>query len=113
MQNFWDALKPGGVLYLTVVLAGAEDLKGAYERGKRQGLPVVFGELADKLEETFDQSLAQPAEEAEEADEAAYHFCPPLEQVRSWIRGAGLEIEEEGVGNWYAHFLVRKNDRKT
>lgn len=41
-------------------------------------------------------------------DKAVYHYHPSLEQVRTWIGQAGLAIEEEGTGNWYQHFLVRK-----
>ena len=36
-----------------------------------------------------------------------YH--PSLEQVRAWVGQAGLVIEEEGTGNWYEHFVVRKS----
>jgi hypothetical protein len=71
-------------------------------------LPAVYGELADKVEEAYAQTLEQPVEEAEEADDAAYHYCPPLEQVRAWIAGAGLAIEEEGKHSWYAHFLAKR-----
>ena len=34
--------------------------------------------------------------------------CTSLEQVRAWIGQAGLVIEEEGTGNGYEHFMVRK-----
>ena len=108
LENFREALKPGGVLYLTVVLAGVEDLKQSFERSQAQSLPVVMGEIADKVAEAYERELGLPVEEAEEADDAAYHFCPPMEQVRVWIGQAGLTIEDESRGNWYAHFLVRK-----
>jgi len=85
LRGFREALKPDGVLYFTVVLAEADEVEEAYER-----------------------SLGLPAELADEADEAAYHYCPPLEQVRAWIGQAGLAIEEEGTGNGYEHFVVRK-----
>jgi SAM-dependent methyltransferase len=108
LERFRDALKPGGVLYLTVVLAEADGLEKAYERAKAQGLPVVLGELADQVEEAYERTLELPAALADPADEAAYHFCPPLEQVRAWIGQAGLVIEEEGRKSWYAHYLMRK-----
>jgi cyclopropane fatty-acyl-phospholipid synthase-like methyltransferase len=108
LQNFREALKPGGVLYFTVVLAKADELQKAYERAKGQGLPVVFGELAAEVEEAYERTLGQPVAVADEADEAAYHYCPALEQVRAWIGEAGLAIEEEGRGSWYAHFVVSK-----
>jgi SAM-dependent methyltransferase len=108
LRGFREALKPDGVLYLTVVLAEADGLEKAYERAKAQGLPVVFGELADEVEEAYVRTLETPVALADEADEAAYHYCPPLEQVRAWIGQAGLAIEEEGAESWYAHFVVRK-----
>jgi cyclopropane fatty-acyl-phospholipid synthase-like methyltransferase len=113
LRGFRTALKPDGVLYLTVVLADAEELAQAYERAKGQGLPVVFGELADQVEKAYEQTLGLPAALADEADEAAYHYCPPLEQVRAWIRQAGLAIEEEGTKSWYAHFLVSRDPTHT
>jgi cyclopropane fatty-acyl-phospholipid synthase-like methyltransferase len=111
LDNFRAALKPDGVLYLTVVLAEPDDLKTVYERAKKLGLPVVPGEIADEVEKAYERTLEQPVVEADEADEAAYHFCPPLEQVRTWIREAGLVIEAKGTGDWYAHFVVRKVNR--
>ena len=39
---------------------------------------------------------------------AVYHHYPSLEQVQAWIAQAGLAIEEEGTGNGYEHFVVRK-----
>jgi SAM-dependent methyltransferase len=108
LRGFREALKPDGVLYFTQVLAEADELEEAYERAKGRGLPVVFGEVADKVEEAYERALGQPAVLADEADDAAYHYCPSLEQVRAWIGQAGLVIEEEGTGNWYEHFVVRK-----
>jgi cyclopropane fatty-acyl-phospholipid synthase-like methyltransferase len=108
LRRFREALKPDGVLYFTVVLAEAKDLERAYERAKGRGLPVVFGEVADEVDEAYERALGLPVVLADEADEAAYHYCPSLEQVRAWIGQAGLVIEEEGTGNWYAHFVVRK-----
>jgi cyclopropane fatty-acyl-phospholipid synthase-like methyltransferase len=108
MRRFREALKPDGVLYLTVVLAETDDLGKAYERAKELGLPVVFGELADQVEEACERALGLPAMLADPANESAYHYCPSMEQVRAWIGQAGLVIEEEGTGNWVEHFLVRK-----
>jgi cyclopropane fatty-acyl-phospholipid synthase-like methyltransferase len=112
LRRFQEALRPGGVLYFTVVLAEADDLEKAYKRAKVQGLPVVFGELADQVEEAYERALGLPALLADAADEAAYHYCPSLEQVRAWIGQAGLAIEEEGRLSWYAHFVVRKKTVK-
>jgi ubiquinone/menaquinone biosynthesis C-methylase UbiE len=108
LRGFWRALKPGGVLYFTVVLAEASGLRGAYQRAQEQGLPAVMGEIADQVDEAYEQTLAQLPDVADEADEAAYHFCPPMDQVRAWIDGAGFTIEAQGEGDWYAHVVVRR-----
>jgi hypothetical protein len=59
----------------------------AYERAKALGLPAVSRELADV---------------------AVYHYYPSLEQAWARPGQAGLAIEEEGTGNGYEHFVVRK-----
>jgi hypothetical protein len=110
-------LKPDGVLYITVGVAEADKdkVEEAYERAKAQGLLVVFGEVADEAEEGFRfflryEDVFDIPEEAlgERADVAVYHYYPSLEQVWAWLGQAGLAIEEEGTGNWYEHFVVRK-----
>jgi 2-polyprenyl-3-methyl-5-hydroxy-6-metoxy-1,4-benzoquinol methylase len=110
LTRFQEALKPGGVLYFTVDLADEGDVKAAYERAKALGLPVVFGEVADKVDQAYEQmKAAGPAAISNElADGAVYHYHPSLEQVRAWVGQAGLVIEEEGTGNWYQHFVMRK-----
>jgi cyclopropane fatty-acyl-phospholipid synthase-like methyltransferase len=107
LRRFREALKPGGVLYFTVDLGG-DYVEGAYERGKALGLPVVYGEVADKVEEVYELVTAGAMIPDELADSAVYHYVPPLEQVRTWISQAGLAIEEEETGKWYEHFVVRK-----
>jgi len=109
LGRFKQALRPGGVLYFTVDLADADEKEAAYERAKALRLPVVFGEVADRVDEAYEQMRASSATLPNElADVAVYHYHPSLEQVRTWIGQVGLEIEEEGVGNWYAHFVVKK-----
>jgi SAM-dependent methyltransferase len=109
LSAFSQTLKTGGRLYFTLDLADADEVEAAFKRGKELGLPVMFGEVADRVEEAYEQAvtLGQPLS-GDVADGAVYHNYPPLEQVRVWLRQAGLEIEEEGTGNWYHHFLVRK-----
>lgn len=113
LQRFRDALKPGGPLYLTADLGG-DRVEPAYVRAKTMGLPVVPGEVADRVEEGFaffmsyDNVLEISEEDLDQhADPAVYHFCPPIEQVRAWLREAGMEIQEESSGQWYEHFLVK------
>jgi cyclopropane fatty-acyl-phospholipid synthase-like methyltransferase len=110
LQGFQNALKPGGVLYLTVDLGQADETQKAYERAKALGLPVVYGEVADRVDELYERVRVSgmSALPMELADGAAYHYHPPLEQVRAWLAEAGLAIEEQGTGNWYEHFVVSK-----
>ncbi|HEY98451.1 MAG TPA: class I SAM-dependent methyltransferase [Dehalococcoidia bacterium] len=105
-HGFREALNPDGVLYFTVDLGG-DHLEEAYERAKAMGLPVVFGEVVDEVEEAYERAVTS-GEKAEAEDVAVYHYHPSLEQVRTWISQEGLVIEEEGIGNWYEHFIMRK-----
>jgi 2-polyprenyl-3-methyl-5-hydroxy-6-metoxy-1,4-benzoquinol methylase len=112
VDRFHTALKPGGVLYVTV---DAQKLPGdaeSYERAKVMGLPVVFGEIVDELDEVYRLAMAlEPLEAAsigDRLDLCVYHYHPPMEQVREWYKRAGLSIEEEGKGEAYVHVLARK-----
>jgi hypothetical protein len=110
LARFERALKPGGVLYVTVEVADPDEVREAYERAKAQGLPVVFGEVVDQVDTASAQVLALDWQEisGEQSDPAVYHYYPDPEQVRAWLDQAGLEIEEEGTGLWYTHLLARK-----
>jgi 2-polyprenyl-3-methyl-5-hydroxy-6-metoxy-1,4-benzoquinol methylase len=117
LRRFREALKPGGVLYFTACIAEAyqDKVKQAYKRAKAHGLPVVFGEVADEVEQGFQFFLnyedvfdIPEAALGEWADVAVYHYYPSLEQVRAWIGEAGLVMEEEGTGNEYEHFMASK-----
>ncbi|HEY93779.1 MAG TPA: class I SAM-dependent methyltransferase [Dehalococcoidia bacterium] len=106
VRRFRKALKPGGVLYFTVD-RGGDHVEMAYERAKALGLPVVFGEVVDEVEEAYERAVASGGK-AEAEDVAVYHYHPSSEQVRTWISQEGLVIEEEGIGEWYEHFVMRK-----
>jgi 2-polyprenyl-3-methyl-5-hydroxy-6-metoxy-1,4-benzoquinol methylase len=92
-----NALRPGGSLYVTVELAQQTQVSDAYERARALGLPVVFGEVVDGLDpdDTDDEPWV-------------YHYYPPSEQVRLWLAQAGLQIEEESVGDGYWHLLTSR-----
>jgi SAM-dependent methyltransferase len=111
VAHFQKALKPGGLLYATIEMADSDDVSRAYENANRMGLPVVPGEMADKIDEAHAHVLALDwhAVSSELAGLAAYHYYPSMEQVRTWFNQAGLLIDEEGLGDGYAHFLLRKN----
>ncbi len=110
LARFHKALRPGGVLYITVEVADWDEVRQAYERAKALGLPVLFGEFADELDDAYAQVTAQDAQaiSGERANLATYHYYPSPEQVHAWLDQAGLVIEEEGTGDGYAHVLARK-----
>jgi len=87
LGNFHRALKQHGTLYFTVEIADEAEVKSAFEEARKSGVPVVYGEWVN---------------------DEVYHYYPSLEQVREWIQQAGLVILEEGEGDGYHHFLMRK-----
>lgn len=87
LKNFQRALKQHGYLYFTVEIQDESEVKAAFEEAQRSELPVVYGEWINT---------------------DVYHYYPSLEQVREWIQQAGLAILEEGEGDGYHHFLMRK-----
>jgi cyclopropane fatty-acyl-phospholipid synthase-like methyltransferase len=91
LSNFHRALKRQGVLYFTaetIEMADENEIKQAYEKALRDGLPVVYGECPD---------------------EGVYHYHPTNQQVREWVKQAGFEFLKEGNGElWYYHILLRK-----
>lgn len=88
LNNFHRALRSGGYFYFTVEIADGEDIEEAFRRGQEAGSPIVYGELADG---------------------EVYHYYPTMEQVREWTGQAGFHLLEEGEGDGYHHFLVRKS----
>jgi 2-polyprenyl-3-methyl-5-hydroxy-6-metoxy-1,4-benzoquinol methylase len=114
LTNFHNALRQGGVLYITVDAQKLKEDSKAYERAKLMGLPVVFGEVVDELDSAFTEAMALEALDLntlsyERLDHTVYHYHPSMEQVRLWYGQAGLAIEEEGSSDEYVHVLARKN----
>jgi SAM-dependent methyltransferase len=111
VARFQKGLKPGGFFYATVEVMGADDVRESYERARAIGLPVVYGEFADKIDESYKKVALLDWHEVsgQLASTAAYHYYPSYEQVREWFDQAGLGIVDEGTGNGYTHFLARKN----
>jgi SAM-dependent methyltransferase len=85
LANFRRALKPSGLLYLTVELP-EPDLPEVYQAALAAGLPVVPGEYVT----------------------AGYHYYPDIPQVRAWLDAAGFDVVEETVDKVYQHFIVRR-----
>jgi SAM-dependent methyltransferase len=92
LANLHRALKPEGLLYLTVEDGPEAIVEAAYAQSVARGLPVVRGELVD-------------------GNVAGYHYYPGRERVLSWLAAEGLRVAEEAyqpeAGWGYWHLLVR------
>jgi SAM-dependent methyltransferase len=113
--GFHDALKSGGLLYITVethetAVEDGEDLAVAYERAKAKGLPVLPGEVVDEFDTAYPLAMREGEVNGEVAHNAVYRFYPPLEQVRAWFAQAGLVILEEGHGDEVHHIIARRQE---
>jgi cyclopropane fatty-acyl-phospholipid synthase-like methyltransferase len=88
-----DAVRPGGVLYLTVEELTDRSVDEAFEALSARGLPAVRGEVV-------------------EGDVAGYHYYPGRERVLSWLADGRLDVIDEdysATDDWgYRHFLLRK-----
>jgi SAM-dependent methyltransferase len=109
VRNFYEALKPHGVLYFTLELSVTDELDLHYHRALELGLPVVFGEVADRVTTSYEGlKAAGPSSWKELADSAVYHYYPQLDQVCTWVTEAGFRVEEEGTGSGYQHYIARR-----
>lgn len=110
LESFSRALKPEGWLYFTLEIPDPDEVGLAYTNAKAMDMPVFFGEVADRVEYTYELLMAlEPGEDIGQLGKIhIYHFYPPLVKVRTWLAKAGFTIEEEGSGNRYFHFLVKK-----
>ena len=86
--NFYQALKPKGCFYFTVEIADAREVEEAFSKGKELGVPIVYGEWPE--------------------NDGVYHYYPSMEQVREWVHQTGFDLMEEGEGDGYHHFIVRR-----
>lgn len=113
LMRFQKALKPLGIIYLTVDILKPETDRQSYERAHAIGLPVVYGEVVDELESAYAQAMEmEPLNlktlSYERLDHTVYHFHPSLEQSRLWFTQAGFTIAEEEKDNDYVHVLAKK-----
>lgn len=96
LANLHRAVRPSGLLYLTVEEIDPSAIDAAFEALSREGKPAVRGEVV-------------------EGDVAGYHYYPGRDQVLDWLAAEGLEVVEEGVkqeNGWgYRHFLLRDAGR--
>jgi len=86
------AVRPGGVLYLTVEEVSDLRIDHAFDALAARGLPAVRGEIVD-------------------GDVAGYHYYPGRNHVLAWFAAAGLDVIDEDYSaeeDWgYRHFLLR------
>jgi 2-polyprenyl-3-methyl-5-hydroxy-6-metoxy-1,4-benzoquinol methylase len=92
LANLHRAVRPGGLVYLTVQELDQHHIQRAFESLRARGLPAVRGELA-------------------EPDTLGYHYFPARDQAVDWFGQQGLAIIDEGFrrGNGWGHhhFLLR------
>ena len=92
LANLRRAVRPGGVLYLTVEEVDRKHIDVAFELLTARGMPAVHGEVV-------------------EGNVAGYHYYPGRERVLGWFADAGLDVIDEGYSaedGWgYRHFLLR------
>jgi len=74
--NQRDAVRPGGVLYLTVEELTDRSVDQAFEALSARGLPAVRGEVV-------------------EGDVAGYHYYPGRERVLSWLADGRSDVIDE------------------
>jgi len=96
LANLRRAVRPRGLVYLTVEEVAEPVIEEAFLTLTRRGQPAVRGEVVD-------------------GDVAGYHYYPGRAQVADWLRAADLEIIDEGFSQedgWgYRHFLLRHPDQ--
>jgi RNA polymerase sigma-70 factor (ECF subfamily) len=94
LGNLRRAVRPGGLLYLTVEEIERTEVDRAYADAVEAGLPVVPGEHHRRG--------------------GGYHFYPMRDQVAAWLAEAGMAIVAEGTSpgtNYsYWHLLTRHSE---
>ena len=92
LANLRRAIRPGGLVYLTVQVLGQHHIQRAFDSLRARGLPAVRGELAEE-------------------DTSGYHYFPGRDQAVGCFGQQGLAIVDEGFrrGNGWGHhhFLLR------
>ena len=91
LANLRRAVRPGGLLYLTVEQIDRSEVDRAYAEAVAAGLPVVMGEHHRRG--------------------GGYHHYPTRDQVAAWLAEEQLEVVAEGHSHGsnyaYLHLLVR------
>ena len=91
LGNLRRAVRPGGLIYLTVEQIDAAEITRVFDEATADGLPVVRGEHTRRG--------------------GGYHFYPAEDQVAGWLAAEGLDVVAEGRSSGdsygYHHMLVR------
>ncbi len=91
LGNLRRAVRPGGLVYLTVEQIDAAEIARVFDEATADGLPVVRGEHTRRG--------------------GGYHFYPTEDQVAGWLAAEGLDVVAEGRSSGdsygYHHLLVR------
>ena len=91
LGNLRRAVRPGGLIYLTVEQIDRAEVARAYTEATAAGLPVVLGEHHRRG--------------------GGYHYYPTRDQVAAWLAAEQLEVVAEGHSRGsnysYLHLLVR------
>jgi ubiquinone/menaquinone biosynthesis C-methylase UbiE len=92
LANVHRAVRPGGLLYVTVEEIEETEIEQAFQTLSGRGVPAVRGEVV-------------------EGDVASYHYYPGRQRAVDWFAAEGLAIVDEGFkqedGWGYRHFLLR------
>jgi ubiquinone/menaquinone biosynthesis C-methylase UbiE len=95
LANLHRAVRPGGVMYLTVEEVEQAQIDQAFQSLSARGLPVVRGEIV-------------------EGDVAAYHYYPGRDQAVEWFERENLAILDEGFrrdDGWGYHYFLLRTDQ--
>jgi SAM-dependent methyltransferase len=91
LANLHQAMRPGGLLYLTVEEVANSVIEDTFAALTGRGVPAARGEVID-------------------GNVAGYHDYPGRDRVTSWTQDAGLQILDEDFqqqdGWGYRHFLL-------
>lgn len=92
LANLHRAVRPGGLMYMTVEEVGEAQIDESFRSLSGRGLPAVRGEIV-------------------EGDVAGYHYYPGREQAVEWLEREGLALVDEAFrqedGWGYRHLLLR------
>lgn len=91
LANLHRAMRPGGLLYLTIEEVPTSVIEDAFAALTGRGLPAARGEVID-------------------GNVAGYHYYPGRDRVTEWTQDAGLQILDEDFqqehGRGYRHLLL-------